>query len=75
MLMIAKRKIETKVKTGQTFECKDLFESIEWNKLEKRDKLYFGKFFAKAVRDGKLKQIERIERKQNNHAQYIKMEV
>lgn len=75
MLLIATQTIESKVEVGQLFECKDLFESVEWDKMEKRDKLSFGRFFAKTVRDGRLSQIKRIERKQNNHAQYIKTEV
>lgn len=74
LLNHAKSYIEKEVKPGTIFESKSLFEGVEWDALEKGDRINFGRYFANAVRDGTIKNVVRLERAHNNHARYIKME-
>lgn len=70
----AKEIINQKVKIGQRFELRSLFETVEWETLRKGERIQFGKDFANAVSEGRFPNIERVERGANNHAQYIKVE-
>lgn len=74
LLNRAKSYIEKEVKPGTIFEAKSLFEGVEWEALGKGDKVGFGRYFANAVKDGRIENIIRIERAKNNHARYMKME-
>ena len=67
----AKEKIKN-IQVGSEFELKGLFDEIEWNKLEKGEKISFGRDFANEVREGNIANIIMIERKQNNHRKYKK---
>ena len=53
-------KIST-LQIGSVFEVKDLFDSIEWNKQEPKDKRFFGKYFSCKYNDGVIKGIERVD--------------
>jgi len=53
-------KIST-LQIGSVFEVKDLFDSIEWNKQESKDKRFFGKYFSCKYNDGVIKGIERVD--------------
>ena len=44
MLLKAKQTIETKVEIGKVFKARDLFESIEWEKLKKGKESLSGSF-------------------------------
>ena len=68
----ASRSIERKVKIGKPFELRDLFEAVEWEELSKGDRIRFGKDFANAVKEELFPNVVRIQKAQNNHAQYIK---
>ena len=57
---------------GQVFLAKDLFPGIEWNQLQKGEKLSFGKQFKNAVLDGKFPSVVYIGKAENNSAQYQK---
>ena len=70
-LTIAKNKIET-LDVGKKFEVKDLFETVEWTKLTKGERIGFGRFFANEVKEGKIEEIEALERGKNNHSRYKK---
>lgn len=71
----ANKRIEEDVCIGQCFVVRDLFESVDWEKLDKGDRIAFGKFFSNAVKTGIVPHVQRIEKKANNHAQYIKIDV
>ena len=47
--------IDSKVKTGQSFEVRSLFDGIKWNTLSAGEKKSFGRYFANAVREGSIK--------------------
>ena len=74
LLDYAKNFIENEMKPGTIFESKSLFEGVEWESLEKGDRIGFGRYFSNAVKNGRIKNIVRIERAKNNHARYIKLE-
>lgn len=62
-----------KLETGTPFALKDLFEGVEWRKLEKGDRLGFGKYFKNAVLSGTVSHVEYIGKLQNNSASYRKL--
>lgn len=68
----ASSSIERKVKIGKPFELRMLFEAVEWEELSKGDRIRFGKDFANAVEEGYFPNVVRIQKAQNNHAQYIR---
>ncbi len=68
----AESSIANKVKVGQKFEVRKLFEDVEWEKLSKGDRIQFGRDFSNAVKEGRFPNVERIQKAENNHAQYIK---
>ncbi len=68
----AEESIAQKVKVGQRFEVRGLFEDVEWETLSKGDRIRFGKDFANAVVEGRFPNIVRIQRAENNHARYVK---
>ena len=60
------------IPNGQVFLAKDLFSGIEWNQLQKGEKLSSGKQFKNAVLDGKFPSVVYIGKAENNSAQYQK---
>ena len=52
-----------KLPHGKVFEIKELFNGIEWNELNAKEKQGFGRFFSSAYNDEKINNIERV----NNH--------
>ena len=70
-LMKAKQEIE-QLSVGKEFELKNLFLEIEWEALSKGNRIRFGKYFKNEVLDGRVSEIEYVDRKKNNHAKYIK---
>lgn len=74
MLNHAKDYIEKEVEPGTVFESKSLFGGVEWEALEKGDRIGFGRYFANAVRNGVVQNVVRLERAKNNHARYMKVE-
>lgn len=69
----AKESIDLKVKKGQKFELRSLFETVEWETLRKGERIQFGKDFANAVSEGHFPSIRRVERGANNHTLYVKV--
>ena len=65
--------IKNKVKAGNTFEVRKLFEAVEWEELSKGERIQFGRDFSNAVKEGRFPNVERTQKAQNNHAQYTKM--
>jgi hypothetical protein len=61
------------VKTGKKFKVRDLFESVEWEELTKGERIQFGREFSNAVKEGRFPTIERIQKADNNHTQYMKV--
>lgn len=59
-----------KLSVGQVFFVKDLFCGTEWNELERGEKLWFGKYFKKAVQDKTVSGVQFIGKADNNSAQY-----
>lgn len=68
----AKQNALIKVKNGEVFELKDLFDGVEWERLSKGDRIRFGKFFANAISERKIPEIKRVQKGANNHTRYIK---
>ena len=68
MLEEAKYALETKVKPGQIFESKELFDGIKWNSLERGKRISFGQYFSEAVSDGRIKGVQKLERGKDNHS-------
>ena len=69
----AKDRVTAKVKLGKKFELRDLFETVEWEELSKGERIQFGREFSNAVKEGQFPMIERIQKAQNNHTQYVKV--
>ena len=59
---------------NKKFKVCDLFPDVKWNTLSRGDKLRFGKLFANAVKDKKIKGVRRIGKAENNSALYEKIE-
>ncbi len=68
----AKNRIE-KLPQGKVFEVKELFNGIEWNELNAKEKQSFGRFFSSAYNDGKLNNIERVENVNKGANRYRKL--
>ena len=58
--------------SNEFFFVKDLFHGTEWNKLERGEKLGFGRYFKYAVGNGFVQNVEYIGKADNNSAQYRK---
>jgi hypothetical protein len=69
----AEKCITEKVADGKKFEIRSLFEAVEWEKLRKGDRIQFGKDFANAVKEGRFPNLKRVQKAENNHAQYVKI--
>ena len=69
----AEKSITDKVKVGQKFEVRKLYEAVKWEELSKGDRIRFGKDFANAVSEGRFPNVKRIQKAENNHTQYIKV--
>ena len=67
----AKKRTE-KLLTGTIFILKDLFQGVEWNRLEKGQKLHFGRVFKNAVIHGEIPKVCFLKKAENNSAQYKK---
>lgn len=57
---------------GYTFVLKDLFKGVEWDELQKGQKIYLGKKFKNAVTEGRFEGIRYIGKAENNSAKYQK---
>lgn len=68
----AMKSIENKVQPGQKFEVRHLFKDVEWGGLSKGERIYFGRLFSNTVKEGLIPGVTRIQKAENNHAQYIK---
>ena len=54
------------------FFLKDLFDGVEWNALTVGERLGFGRFFKNEVSEGRVPNVEFIEKAPNNSARYKK---
>ncbi len=63
-----------KIEPNAPFILKNLFEGYEWEALTAGERRLFGIHFSNEVKDGRIKNIEKIEKRQNNSAQYVKKE-
>ena len=70
----AEKSIANKVKIGQKFELRGLFEQVRWEELTKGERIAFGKYFANAVAESLFPNVERIQKANNNHTLYKKTE-
>ena len=66
--------IESKIVPGNIFELKHLFPGHEWLTLSGNDRRNFGRYFSAAVKDGRIKNVERIENGKARQNQYVKKE-
>lgn len=69
----AKQYINENLQVDDIFTVSSLFNGNQWQKLTKGERISFGRYFSSLVKDGNLKNIKKIERKSNNHSQYIKV--
>ena len=68
------RNVIEQLPAGKKFELRNLFQELEWEDLPKGDRISFGKYFKNEVLEKRIANVEFINRKKNNHAQYIKLE-
>lgn len=68
----AKITIESNIRPGVKFEVRHLFPLHEWEDLSRGERISFGRYFADAVREGRLGLVSRCENGKNRHNQYIK---
>lgn len=61
----------SKMEIGNKFVVKDLFEGVEWNNLNRGDRLFFGKHFKNQVSEDKISRVRYIGKLANNSSQYI----
>ena len=66
--------INTQIELGNVFELKHLFPGHEWLTLSAADRRNFGRYFSAAVKDGRIKNIERCENGKARQNQYVKKE-
>ena len=59
-----------KVKVGQEFLVKELFQGTEWSNLSRGEKLGFGRFFKREVLGGRVPGVEFIKKTDNNSSKY-----
>ena len=59
-----------KVRIGQEFFVKELFQGTDWSNLLRGDKLGFGRFFKGEVMSGKVPSVEFIGKADNNSSKY-----
>lgn len=68
-LDIAKQAIG-KLPAETVFEVKELFKGTTWNALSRGDRISFGRYFANAVKERKVPNVEQLERGKDNHSRY-----
>lgn len=73
-LQKAQYAIEKSVRPGEKFELKSLFQGHEWEKLANGERRTFGSYFSKAVKEGRIKYVQKCENTKTHHNQYIKVE-
>ena len=59
-----------KVKQGQEFLVKELFQGTEWSNLTNGERRSFGRHFKNEVLDGKVPGVEFIKKADNNSSKY-----
>ena len=69
----AEHYLRDKVKVGEVFELRDLFNGIECTELSKGDRIRFGKDFSNAVKENRFPSIKHIKKGENNHTRYTKV--
>ncbi len=57
---------------GTVFEVKELYKDIYWKRLSKGERISFGRYFANEVREGRIPDINALERGKDNHSRYVK---
>lgn len=62
------------LKISDKFEVRSLFQGCEWELLPKGDRIAFGKFFKSEVLEGRVDGVQFLERANDNHAKYQKIE-
>lgn len=69
----AKQYINTNIQYNEKFIIKNLFNGNQWETLSKGERISFGRYFSELVKTEKINGVKKIERKANNHSQYIKV--
>ncbi len=67
----ARSKLE-RLREGEEFKLKELFDGVEWTRLSKGDRLNFGRYFKASVSGGDVEGVEYKCKAADNSAIYIK---
>jgi len=70
----AERVIDMEIENGQRFEVKNLIPGHQWNTLSRGERTGFGIHFSTAVKEGRVKSVEKCGEGKTHHSQYIKTE-
>lgn len=65
--------IDSNISPQIPFELKKLFVGFGWERLSKGDRISFGRYFSSAVKNGKVPNVQKVQRAKNNHTRYIKI--
>lgn len=72
-LQRAQYEIERSIHVGEKFELKSLFLGHEWETFDNGERRTFGAYFSRAVKEGRVKNVQKCENAKNHHNQYIKV--